>query len=311
MTMAAFKQSDSLLNRLPAVRGRYQENADLSGRSWFRTGGPAEVLFEPEDAEDLQFFMAERPADAAVTVIGFGSNLLVRDDGIDGVVITLGAAFAKIGFDGPTVTAGAAALDVNVARAARDNGIAGLEFLSGIPGTIGGAICMNAGAYGGEVADVAIDATVIDDEGGAHVMNACRLDFSYRRSAVPEGWVIVSARLRGEPGDPEEIAGRMKVISVARGESQPRTRTGGSTFANPPGRKAWELIDQAGCRGMRRGGAMVSEQHCNFLLNTGTATSTDLELLGEDVRYRVFEKTGIRLEWEIRRVGRIPRGIET
>ena len=304
MAMAAFIHSDALLDRLPAARGRYEVNADLSGRSWFRTGGPAEVLFEPEDAEDLQLFLAERPGDVTVTVIGFGSNLLVRDGGIDGVVVVLGEAFTSVAFDGTMVTAGAAALDVNVARAARDNGVAGLEFLSGIPGMIGGAIRMNAGAYGGEIADVAIDATVLDDEGGVHVMDACRLNFSYRDSAVPEGWVVISARLLGETGDSGEIADRMAAIAAMRSESQPRTRTGGSTFANPPGRKAWVLIEQAGCRGLRRGGAMVSEQHCNFLLNTGTATSADLELLGEEIRCRVLEKTGVYLEWEIRRIGR-------
>ena len=311
MAMAAFIHNDALLDRLPAARGHYEVNADLSGKSWFRTGGPAEVLFEPEDAEDLQLFLAERPSDVPVTVIGFGSNLLVRDGGIDGVVVVLGDAFTNVAIDGTTVTAGAAAIDVNVARAARDNGVAGLEFLSGVPGTIGGAIRMNAGAYGGEIADVAIDATVLDDEGGTHVMNASRLDFSYRHSAVPEGWVVISARLLGEPGDTGKIADRMAAIAAMRGESQPRTRTGGSTFVNPPGRKAWELIEQAGCRGLRRGGAMVSEQHCNFLLNTGTATSADLELLGEEIRCQVLEKTGVQLEWEIRRIGRSLRGGET
>ena len=311
MAMTAFIHSDALFDRLPAARGRYEVNADLSGRSWFRTGGPAEILFEPEDAEDLQLFLAERPDDVNVTVIGFGSNLLVRDGGIDGVVVVLGDAFTTVAFDGTTVTAGAAALDVNVARAARDKGVAGLEFLSGIPGTIGGAIRMNAGAYGGEIADVAVDATVLDDEGGAHEMDACRLNFSYRDSAVPEGWVVISARLLGEPGDSGEIADRMAAIAAMRGESQPRARTGGSTFANPPGRKAWVLIEQAGCRGLRRGGAMVSEKHCNFLLNTGTATSADLELLGEEIRCRVLEKTGVYLEWEIRRIGRSLHGSES
>lgn len=306
MVMVAAKHTDGLIDRLPPVSGRYEPFADLGSRSWFRTGGAAEVLFEPADADDLQTFMEGRPCDVAITIIGFGSNLLVRDAGVDGVVIRLGEAFAGIEFDGDTITAGASALDVNVARAAQAKGIAGMEFLSGIPGTIGGAVRMNAGAYGSEFADVVLDVTAIDERGGANVLNSCQLDFSYRRSALPEGWVVVSACLQGEPGSAEEIAECMATIASARTESQPRTRTGGSTFANPPGQKAWELIDRAGCRGMRRGGAMVSEQHCNFLLNTGDATSTDLELLGEDVRCRVLKETGIHLEWEIQRIGIAP-----
>jgi len=292
MVMVAAKHTDGLIDRLPLVSGRYEPFADLGSRSWFRTGGAAEVLFEPADADDLQTFMEGRPCDVAITIIGFGSNLLVRDAGVDGVVVRLGEAFATIEFDGDTITAGASALDVNVARAAQTKGITGMEFLSGIPGTIGGAVRMNAGAYGSEFADVALDVTAIDERGGANVLNSCQLDFSYRRSALPEGWVVVSARLQGEPGSAEEIAERMAAIA--------------SAFANPPGHKAWELIDRAGCRGMRRGGAMVSEQHCNFLLNTGDATSTDLELLGEDVRCRVLKETGIHLEWEIQRIGIAP-----
>ena len=306
MVMAATKHTDGLIDRLPLVSGRYEPFADLGSRSWFRTGGAAEVLFEPADADDLQTFMEGRPYGVAITIVGFGSNLLVRDSGVDGVVIRLGEAFAGIDLDGDTITAGASALDVNVARAAQAKGIAGMEFLSGIPGTIGGAVRMNAGAYGSEFADVALDVTVIDERGGAHVLNSCRLDFSYRRSTLPDGWVVISARLQGEPGNTEEIAERMAAIASARTESQPRTRTGGSTFANPPGHKAWELIDRTGCRGLRRGGAMVSEQHCNFLLNIGAATATDLELLGEDVRCRVLKETGVQLEWEIQRIGVAP-----
>lgn len=306
MAMVAAKKNDTLIDLLPVVCGRYQADANLSGRSWFRTGGTAEVLFEPKDPDDLQLFLAKRPAATAITVIGFGSNLLIRDGGVDGVVISLGSKFTEVAFDGLVVEAGAAALDINVARSARENGIAGLEFLSGIPGTIGGAVKMNAGAYGTDLSDVVIDVTVFDGEGGVHVLNACQLEFSYRRSAISEDWVIVSARLQGEEGDPDEISGRMALIAAARSKSQPRTRTGGSTFANPPGHKAWELIEKAGCRGLRRGGAAVSEQHCNFLLNTGSATSTDLELLGEEVRCRVLEKTGVHLEWEIKRIGNSP-----
>ena len=305
--MTVVQQREEMIDLLPPVRGRYQVDVNLSSRSWFRTGGAAEVLFEPEDSDDLKFFLSERPAETAITVIGFGSNLLVRDGGVDGVVISLGEKFRGIAFNGRIIEAGAAALDVSVARAARENGIAGLEFLSGIPGTIGGGIRMNAGAYGGQISDIVIDANVLDANGGAHELNQCQLDFSYRRCAVPKDWVIVSARLQGEEGDLKEISGRMNAISAARIESQPRTRTGGSTFSNPPGHKAWELIDRAGCRGLKRGGAMVSEQHCNFMLNTGSATAMDLELLGEEVRCRVLEKTGVYLEWEVRRIGKAPQ----
>ena len=305
--MTVVQHREEMIDLLPPVRGRYQVDVNLSSRSWFRTGGAAEVLFEPEDSDDLKFFLSERPAETAITVIGFGSNLLVRDGGVDGIVISLGEKFRGIAFNGRIIEAGAAALDVSVARAARENGIAGLEFLSGIPGTIGGGIRMNAGAYGGQISDIVIDANVLDANGGAHELNQCQLEFSYRRCAVPKDWVIVSARLQGEEGDIKEISGRMNAISAARIESQPRTRTGGSTFSNPPGHKAWELIDRAGCRGLKRGGAMVSEQHCNFMLNTGSATAMDLELLGEEVRSRVLKETGVYLEWEVRRIGKAPQ----
>ena len=308
MVMAAARpKEEPLIERLPVVRGLYEENAELGKRSWFRTGGKAEVLFQPADADDLQAFMEERPADVDLTIVGFGSNLLIRDGGVDGVVIVLGKSFARIEFDGELITAGAAALDVQVARSAQQAGVAGLEFLAGIPGSIGGAVRMNAGAYGSEIGDVIINATVLDEQGGAHVLDTNQLELGYRQSSLKDDWIVLSARLRGELGDRDEIAGRMAAISTARIESQPRTRTGGSTFANPPGAKAWELIDQAGCRGLRRGGAMVSEQHCNFLLNLGDATSCDLELLGEEIRCRVLEQTGVHLEWEIRRIGKARR----
>ncbi|MEC8775663.1 MAG: UDP-N-acetylmuramate dehydrogenase [Pseudomonadota bacterium] len=305
MVMAAARPiEEPLIERLPVVRGLYEENAELGKRSWFRTGGKVEVLFQPADADDLQAFMEARPSDVDLTIVGFGSNLLIRDGGVDGVVIVLGKSFARIEFDGELITAGAAALDVQVARSAQQAGVAGLEFLAGIPGSIGGAVRMNAGAYGSEIGDVITNATVLDEQGGAHVLDANQLELGYRQSGLKDDWIVLSARLRGELGDPDEIAGRMAAISTARIESQPRTRTGGSTFANPPGAKAWELIDQAGCRGLRRGGAMVSEQHCNFLLNLGDATSGDLELLGEEIRCRVLEQTGVHLEWEIRRIGK-------
>ncbi len=295
-----------LIERLPAVRGRLSANSPLAGITWFRVGGPAEVMFRPADRADLMQFLAAKPADAPVTVIGVGSNLLVRDGGVPGVVVRLGRGFADIRVAGERVTAGAAALDLNVAFGARDAGLAGLEFLSGIPGTIGGALRMNAGAYGREMVDATDAAEALDEEGRLHRLSRAELGFSYRRSAVPDGWIFVSAELLGRPDDPAEIARRMRDIQQTRESSQPiRTRTGGSTFANPTGakHKAWELIEAAGCRGLRRGGAVVSEQHCNFLINTGNATAADLEGLGEEVRRRVLAATGVALEWEIRRIG--------
>jgi UDP-N-acetylmuramate dehydrogenase len=293
-----------LIDRLPAVRGRLTADAPLANVTWFRVGGPAEVLFKPADADDLSDFLAGCPADVPVTVIGVASNLLVRDGGVPGVVIRLGRAFADITVDGSEITAGAASLDLNVANAARDAGIAGLEFLSGIPGTIGGALRMNGGAYGRELSDVIVSATATDRSGKRHALSREDLGLSYRHSDVPEDWIFTSAVLRGHPGDHAEISHRMHEISASRAETQPvRARTGGSTFANPPGEKAWALIDRAGCRGLIIGGAQVSEKHCNFLLNLGTATADDLESLGEEVRRRVYETSGIQLRWEIRRIG--------
>lgn len=298
-----------LIDRLPAVRGRLTANAPLANVTWFRVGGPAEVMFRPADAADLAGFLAGCPADVPVTVIGVASNLLVRDGGVPGVVVRLGRAFAEIAVDGGTadgmeIRAGAAALDLNVAVAARDAGIAGLEFLSGIPGTIGGALRMNGGAYGRELSDVAVSATALDRQGREHVLDRGALGLTYRHCAVPEDWIFTGATLRGHPGDPAGIGHRMHEISSARADSQPvRARTGGSTFANPPGEKAWALIDRAGCRGLMIGGAQVSEKHCNFLLNLGSATADDLESLGEEVRRRVYETSGIELRWEIRRIG--------
>jgi UDP-N-acetylmuramate dehydrogenase len=307
--MAAALRAQRLVDRLPAVRGRLSENAPLAGITWFRVGGPAEVMFRPADRDDLAAFMAGRPADVPVTVIGVGSNLLVRDGGVPGVVIRLGRGFAALATDGTTVRAGAAALDLNVALAARDAGIAGLEFLSGIPGTIGGALRMNGGAYGKEMKDVTVGAEALDAGGRVRRLGRAELGFAYRHSAVAGDWIFLSAELRGERDDVAAIARRMQEIQAKREATQPiRTRTGGSTFANPTepaaaGRKAWELIDAAGCRGLRRGGAIVSEKHCNFLINTGTATAADLEGLGEEVRRRVKEMSGVTLEWEIRRIG--------
>ena len=289
---------------LPAVRGSLRANVPLSRFMWFRVGGPAEFLFEPADREDLSRFLAALPADMPVTAIGVGSNLLVRDGGIPGVVVRLGRSLSAVRPDGMRMRAGAGAMDVTVARAARDEGIAGLEFLSGIPGTIGGALRMNAGAYGREIGGVLVSAEALDRTGRAHRLGPAELGFGYRECALPEEWIFTGAVLRGEPGTCEGIAARMSEIAAARSQDQPiRERTGGSTFKNPPGTNAWTLIDRAGCRGLTRGGAQVSPLHCNFLINTGGATAADLEGLGEEVRGRVEAATGIRLEWEIRRVG--------
>ena len=298
------KRLTPLIERLPSVRGELKAGAAIARFTWFKVGGPAEVLFQPADAEDLAGFLAEKPADVPVTVIGVASNVIVRDGGIPGVVVRLGSGFADIEVQGNEITAGAGATDITVARAARDAGLSGLEFLSGIPGAIGGALRMNAGAYGREIKDAVIDADALDPEGGRHRLGVAGLDLGYRRCGVPEDWIFTSARLRGVPGDRDEITRRMEEIQAERQATQPvKTPTGGSTFANPEGHKAWEMIDKAGCRGLRRGGAQVSERHCNFLINTGGATAADLEGLGEEIRRRVFEDSGLTLDWEIRRLG--------
>ncbi len=293
-----------LIDRLPPVRGRLSENAALAGITWFRVGGSAEAMFRPADRADLLAFLRAKPADVPVTVMGVGSNLLVRDGGVPGVVLRLGRGFAEIKAEDSNILCGAGALDLNVATAAKLAGVGGLEFLSGVPGTIGGALRMNAGAYGKETKDVVIWAEAADPRGKVHRLGPKELGFAYRRSAVPEDWIFLGARLAGQSEPPEAVAARMAEIQQQRAESQPiRTRTGGSTFKNPPDAKAWLLIEQAGCRGLRRGGAMVSEKHCNFLINTGGATAEDLEQLGEEVRRRVRAKSGVKLEWEIRRIG--------
>ena len=301
--MTAFCDT-SLLTRLPPVRGRLTANASMAGFSWFRVGGPAEVLYEPADADDLAAFMRGLPDDVPVTVIGVASNLLVRDGGIAGVVIRLGKAFADISVEGSAVTAGAGAMDVNVSRAARDAGLAGFEFLIGIPGSVGGALRMNAGAYGAEISDIFVAARAVTGRGEVLDLSPADMAFSYRPCSQPEDVIFTAATFMGRADDTDAIAARMVDIQRSRGETQPvKSRTGGSTFANPPGHKAWELIDEAGCRGLTRGGAQVSPQHCNFLINTGNATAADLEGLGEEVRRRVAEETGVQLEWEIRRIG--------
>ncbi len=289
---------------LPPVRGTYAENAPLKDLVWFRAGGNAEILFRPADADDLATFLYAKPADTRVSVIGVGSNLLVRDGGIPGVVIRLPAAFGKISVEGTRIRAGAAALDAAVARAAADAGIAGLEFLRGIPGTIGGALRMNAGCYGREIKDIFVEATAIDAKGNKKTLSLADMNFIYRKSGAPDDLIFVEAVFEGSKDDPSAIRARMESLVEQREATQPvKSRTGGSTFKNPPGHKAWQLIDESGCRGLTRGGAQVSEKHTNFFINTGAATAADIEALGEDVRARVKAKFGIALEWEIKRVG--------
>lgn len=302
--MAAPAPSQNLIERLPVVRGRLSADAPLDKVTWFGVGGPAEVLFKPEDADDLAAFLKGCPDDVPVTVLGVGSNVLVRDGGVPGVVIRLGRAFATVEVNKADVLCGAGALDGNVALAAAQAGVSGLEFLSGVPGTIGGALRMNAGAYGAEMKDVVVGARALDRAGNVHDLSWDDLGFGYRSSSVPGDWIFVSAHLLGHAGQAADIQGRMDDIKQAREDAQPlRTKTGGSTFKNPDGHKAWQLIDQAGCRGMKVGGAQVSEKHCNFLVNTGDATAHDLESLGEEVRRRVKDTSGVELVWEIRRIG--------
>jgi UDP-N-acetylmuramate dehydrogenase len=302
--MAAQKSLPNLADRLPRVQGRMRANVALAPQTWFRVGGPAEILFRPTDIEDLAAFLAACPADIPVTTLGVASNLLVRDGGLSGVVIRLGGEFARVRIDGAKVIAGAGALDLTVAEEACAGGLGGLEFLSGIPGTIGGAVKMNAGAYGSEIVDVIESAVLVTRAGKVVTVAGERLGLSYRDSELPEGAIVVEATLRGQPDQVELIAERMRDIQARRAETQPiRARTGGSTFANPPDAKAWELIDRAGCRGLTLGGAQVSEQHCNFLINTGAASASDIEALGEEVRRRVRKDSGIDLTWEIMRIG--------
>ena len=287
------------------VRGKLTKDAALAPLVWFKSGGNAQWLFEPADADDLAEFLRGLDPDVPVMALGLGSNLIVRDGGVPGVVVRLGKAFAKIEqLDETLLRCGGGASGILVSSTARDAGIAGLEFLRGIPGTVGGFVRMNGGAYGREVQDILVSATLVSRSGEIEEWPLEKLGYRYRHSEVPEGAVVVGATFRGMRGDPAKIGAEMDRIAAAREEAQPiRSRTGGSTFKNPPGHKAWALIDAAGCRGMTLGGAQVSEKHCNFLLNLGSATSSDIEALGEEVRRRVREKTNISLEWEIQRIG--------
>jgi UDP-N-acetylmuramate dehydrogenase len=289
---------------LPEIRGRVRPQAELAPGTWFRVGGPAEFLIRPEDVSDLAKLLGELAHEMPVTVIGAASNLIIRDGGIPGVVIKLARGFNHVEVEADGIVAGAAALDVTVAEHAAAAGFSGLEFLSGIPGSIGGAVAMNAGAYGGEIKQILDWAEIVTRSGEVLRLNATELALDYRRSNLPPGAVVTRARLRAQKGEAVAIAGRMAEIRASREASQPvRARTGGSTFANPPDMKAWELIDAAGCRGLRRGQAQVSELHCNFLLNNGGATAAELEGLGEEVRRRVFAASGVSLHWEIKRIG--------
>ncbi|MFL5287021.1 MAG: UDP-N-acetylmuramate dehydrogenase [Rhodopila sp.] len=306
--MMAAERIPGLIETLPPLRGRVQVDAPLAPFTWFRAGGHAEVLVRPADVDDLSAFLAALPLDVPVHVVGACSNLIVRDGGLPGVTIKLARGFARIAADADSVVAGAAALDMTVAEHAAAASLTGLEFLSGIPGSIGGAVAMNAGAYGGDMASVVDWVEVVTREGEQRRLAAHELAFAYRQASLPSDAVVTRARLRGMSGAAGLIAARMSEIRSTREASQPiRSRTGGSTFRNPDGMKAWELIDSAGCRGLTRGGAMVSEKHCNFLINTGDATAADIEGLGEEVRRRVQAATGVTLEWEIKRVG-VPAG---
>jgi UDP-N-acetylmuramate dehydrogenase len=290
---------------IPEIDGTVEPNGSLSNFIWFRTGGPAQWLVKPKDEEDLARFLSGLDESVPVTPIGVGSNLIVRDGGVEGAVIRLPKSFAKVTAEpGNRVRAGGGAMGITVASGARDAGIAGLEFLRGIPGTTGGAVRMNAGAYGREVKDILVEARLVLRDGTIETWPVEKFSYTYRHSDVPQGAVVVEALFQGTPGDRQVIGAEMDRIAAEREASQPlRSQTGGSTFKNPPGHKAWALIDAAGCRGLTLGGAQVSEKHCNFLLNTGSASSADIEELGEEVRRRVLERCNINLEWEIQRIG--------
>lgn len=296
---------NTLIDRLPKIKGTYRQNADLSKINWFNVGGIAEVMFRPADCDDLMHFLKNKPSDVPVTILGVGSNLLVRDGGIDGVVIRLGRGFTQMQKEGAFVHVGSGALSFNVATAAADYGISGLEFLVGVPGTIGGALAMNAGAYGGDIASVLESADAVDESGNLHKLSPEDIGYVYRGNTLPDGMIFTSCILKGQSGDVGAIKSRLAEITKMREDTQPiRSKTSGSTFKNPAGLKAWQLIDEAGCRGLQIGGAQVSEKHCNFFINTGNATAADIEALGEEVRDRVRKKTGVELVWEVKIIGK-------
>jgi UDP-N-acetylmuramate dehydrogenase len=293
-----------LKRAMPELRGRLMANQSLAELTWFRVGGPAQVLFMPEDEADLSYFLSHLSADVPVTVVGLGSNLIVRDGGIPGVTVRLGRGFNEVAADGLAVRAGTAVPDVRVARAAQQAGIAGLAFMCGIPGGVGGALRMNGGAYGRETKDALLEARAVDRAGRVHVLKNADMHYAYRHCGAPGDYIFTQALFAGERGDAAAIAAEMERITTSRGETQPvKSRTGGSTFKNPPGQKAWQLIDAAGCRGLRVGDAQVSPMHCNFLINLGSATAAEIETLGETVRQRVKAHSGVELDWEIKRIG--------
>ena len=303
--MSGTELFEALTAAMPDLRGRLASGTELKDYTWFRVGGPAEVLFSPADEADLAYFMKALPDGVPVTMIGLGSNLLVRDGGIDGVVIRLGRGFNEIKVeDGSRLRVGTAVPDVKVARAAADAGIAGLSFYRGIPGGVGGALRMNGGAHGTETCDILVEARAVDRAGNIHVVPVADMHYAYRHCGAPEDYIFTEALFQGRPGDPAAIIAEMDEIAAYREEVQPiKSRTGGSTFKNPDGNKSWQLIDAAGCRGLAVGDAKVSELHCNFLINTGDATANDIETLGETVRARVKAQSGIDLHWEIKRIG--------
>lgn len=305
------KDKENIEKSLPKVRGRYLFNVPLANTTWFQVGGPAQVIYKPADPQDLCFFLQQRPKSLPLHVIGVGSNLLVGDGGVEGVVIRLGHGFTNIMVDETTIDIGAAVLDRNVALLSGQEGIGGLEFLCGIPGTIGGGLRMNAGAYGSDMAHILVYAHVMDPQGKIHRLTPQNLGLSYRHCALPKDWIFIGARLKGYKEAREKIQEKISSFLAERERTQPvHSRTGGSTFANLEGAKAWELIEKAGCRGLQKGGAMMSDLHCNFMINTGNATAADLEDLGEEVRQRVLATTGVELRWEIERIGtrQIERG---
>jgi len=312
--MKISKFNDDLIGQLPLPRGRIETNVSLSKSTWFRVGGPAEVMFWPADLDDLIAFLQQKPDLVPVTMIGIGSNLMVRDGGIPGVVIRLGKVFEEVSISGMEIIAGGGLSNLRLANFARNSEISGFEFLCGIPGTVGGSIRMNAGAYGFEIKDILQRVIALDKKGNLIDLSVSELKYRYRHTDLKKDLIYIGGHFKGLPAAGIKIAERMTVIRQEREFTQPvKMPTGGSTFVNPPGHKAWELIDAAGCRGLMRGGALVSEKHCNFLINTGSASSADLEGLGEEIRHRVFEDCGIKLNWEIKRLGvgrqNIPRGL--
>ena len=306
ITAPAFDDiTPALRAAMPDLRGRLTPNALMADITWFRVGGPAQVLFAPADEADLAYFLQHRPKDLPIFVVGLGSNLLVRDGGFKGIIIRLGRGFGDVEIlDNHRLTAGTVVPDVKVARAAAAAGIAGLAFYRGIPGSIGGALRMNAGAHGTETTNVLVSARAVDRDGNIHVLSHADMGFTYRHCGIPDDWIFTQATFQGTPGDPAEIEKQMDEVADYREKNQPvREKTGGSTFKNPPGHSAWKLIDAAGCRSLRVGGAQVSDMHCNFLINTGSATAEDIERLGETVRARVAAHSGVPLHWEIIRLG--------